>query len=92
MSKQPIFRKLTLSNYTVLLHTTAVRVVYSSTGRLTLVYEQHDIASQKTLNCERLKSDLDMANDKNWTITIQTLAQQISSSCKLRVFLSAAVH
>ena len=44
--EQPIVRKLTPNNNnTVLLCISAVRVINPSTGRSTLVYEQHDTAS-----------------------------------------------
>ena len=44
-NKQPRIRKLTPNNNTVLLRTSAVRVVDPSTGRSTFVYAQYDTAS-----------------------------------------------
>ena len=64
--EQPIVRKLTpIYNNTVLLRTSAVRVINPSTGRTTLVYAQHDTASQAILISERLKNELNLAVDKN---------------------------
>ena len=55
-------------------------------GKL-LVYAQHDTVSQATLISERLKNELDLAADKNWTIAIRTLAQQATSSGGLTEFI-----
>ena len=63
--EQPIVRKLTPNNNnTVLLRTSAVRVINPSTGRSTLVYVQHDTALQATLISERLKNEFNLAVDK----------------------------
>ena len=79
--EQPTVRKLTPNNNnTVLLRTTAVRVINSSTRRSTLVYAQHDTASQDTSISERLKNELDLAVDKKRNITIRNLAQKTTSS------------
>ena len=86
--EQPIVRKLTPNNNnnTVLLRASAVRVINPSTGRFTLVYAQHDTASQAILISERLKNELDLAVDKKRNITIRTLAQQRTSSGVLTEF------
>ena len=77
--EQPIVRKLTPNNNnTVLLCTSAVRVINPSTGRSTLVYAQHDTASQATLISERLKNK-NLVVDKKRNITIRTLAPQTTS-------------
>ena len=75
--EQSIVRKLTSNNNnTVLLRTSAMSVINLSTGKSTLVYAQHDSASQATLIPERLKNEL----------TIRTLAQQTTSSGGLTEF------
>ena len=62
--EQPIVGKLTPNhNNTVLLRTSAVRVINPSTGRSTFVYAQHNTASQATLISERLKNVLNLAVD-----------------------------
>ena len=82
--EQPIVRKLAPNNInTVLLRTSAVRVINPRTKRSTLVYAQHDTASQATLISERLKNEFDLALDKKRNITIQTLAQQTTRSGEL---------
>ena len=84
--EQPIVRKLTSNNNnTVLLCTSAVRVINPSTGRSTLVYAQHDTASQATLISERLKNK-NLVVDKKRNITIRTLGPQTSSSGGLTDF------
>ena len=92
--EQPIVRKLTPNNSnTVLLRTSAVRVINPSTGRSTLVYAQHDTASHAKLISERLKNELNLAVDKKRNITIRTLAQQTISSSGVKEFYSpVAVH
>ena len=91
--EQPIVRISTPNtNNTVLLRTSAVRVINRSTGRSTLVYGQHGTASQATLISERLKNELNLAVDKKRNVTIRTLAQQTTSSGGLRVYPSVAVH
>ena len=85
-NEQPIVRKLTPDNNTVLLRTSAVRVTNASTGRSTLVYVQHDTAPQATLISESLKNELDLAVDKKRNITIRTLAQETTSSGGLTEF------
>ena len=76
-NEQPIVRKLTPNNNnTVLLRTSAVRVINPSIRRSTLVYAQHDTAAQATLISERLKNELNLAVDKKRNITIRALAQQ----------------
>ena len=85
--EQPIVRKLTPNNNnTVLLSTNAMRVINPNTGRFTLVYAQHDTASQATLISEKLKNELNLTVDKKRNITIRTLAQQTTSSGGLTEF------
>ena len=86
--EQRIVRKLrhNNNNNTVLLRTSAVRVNNPSTKRSTLVYAQHDTASQATLITETLKNELNLAVDIKRNITIQTLAQQTTSSGELTEF------
>ena len=85
--EQSIVRKLTPNdNNTVLLCTSAVRVINPSTWRSTIVYAQHDAASLATLIFERLKNELDLAVDKKRNITIPILAQQITRSGGLTEF------
>ena len=85
--EQSIVRKLTPNNYnTVLLCTSAVRVINPSTRRSTLVYAQHDTAAQATLISERLKNELNLAVDKKRNITIRALAQETICSGGLTEF------
>ena len=65
---------------TVLLRTSAVRVVNLSNGRSTLAYAQHDTASQATLISDTLKEELGLKVEPDPTITIRTLADQ-SARC-----------
>ena len=72
---QPIVGKLAPNeNNTVLLRSSAVRVINPCTGRSTLVCAQHNTASQATLISERLKNELNLTVDKKRNITIRTLA------------------
>ena len=85
--EQSIVRKLTPNNdNTVLLRTSAVRVINPSTWRSTIVYAQHCTTSQVTLICERLKNELNLVVDKKRNITIPTPVQQTTSSSGLTEF------
>ena len=91
--EQAIVRKLTRNNNNnnVLLRTSAVRVIDPSTRRSTLVYAQHDPASRATPISERLKNEPNLAVDKKRNITVQTLAQQTTSSGALTEFTVQAL-
>ena len=61
-NEYPVVRKLTPGNITIMFCTGAVTFINPCTGRSTLVYAQHDAASQAA--SERLKNELDLATDK----------------------------
>ena len=85
--EQPIVGKLTsYNNNTVLLRTSALRVINPSTGRSTLVYAQHDTASLSTLISEWLKNELSLVVDKKQNRAIRTLSQQTTSNGGLTEF------
>jgi len=56
---------LSPANNGILLRTSAVRVIIPLTGKSTLAYAQHDMASQATLISERLKNGLGLEVEKN---------------------------
>ena len=64
---------------TVLLRTSAVRVINQSNGRSTLAYAQHDTASQVTLISEALKDELGLQAVPDPAITVRTLADQTAT-------------
>ena len=64
---------------TVLLRTSAVRVINQATGRSTLAYAQHDTDSQATLISDSLREELGLEDTTNSSITIRTLAEQTAS-------------
>ena len=64
---------------TVLLRTSAVRVINQTTGCLTLAYAQHDTASQATLISDSLREELGLEVTTDPFITIRTLADQTAS-------------
>ena len=61
---------------TVLLRTSAVRVINQTTGCSTLAYAQHDTASQATLISDSLREELGLEVTTDPFITIRTLADQ----------------
>ena len=65
---------------TVLLRTSAVRVINRSNERSTLAYAQHDTASQVTLISEALKDELGLQAVPDPAITVRTLADQTATS------------
>ena len=79
-------KTIPVKNNNVLLRTSAVRVVNPHTGKSTLVYAQHDTASQATLVSERLINELNLKVDTNHSISIRTLAQQATRSVGLVEF------
>ena len=64
---------------TVLLRTSAVRVINQTTGCSTLAYAQHDTASQATLISISLREELGLEVTTDPFITIRTLADQTAS-------------
>ena len=65
---------------TVLLRTTAVRVINRSNGRSTLAYQQHDTASQVTLISEALKDELGLQavpDQLRWPNGIERLSLEL---------------
>ena len=64
---------------TVLLRTSAVRVINQTTGCSTLAYAQHDTASQATLISDSLREELGLEVTTDPFITICTLADQTAS-------------
>ena len=64
---------------TVLLRTSAVRVINQTTGCSTLAYAQHDTASQATLISDLLREELGLEVTTDPFITIRTLADQTAS-------------
>ena len=79
-------RKLIPATNNVLLRTSAVRVINPRTGKSTLVYAQHDTASQVTLISKRLKDELNLEVNSNSGVTIRTLAEQTTNSEGLTQF------
>ena len=67
-------------NTNVLLCTSAVRVINPRTRNSTLVYAQHDTASQVTLVSERLVNELDLNVNSDHVINIWMLAEQTTKS------------
>ena len=65
-----------LDKRTVLLRTSAVRVVNPDTGLSTLAYAQHDTGSQVTLISDNLMKELGLNSTPDPTVTIRTLADQ----------------
>ena len=57
---------------TVLLRTSAVKVINQATGRLTLAYAQHDTASQAILISDSLREELGLEVTTDSSITIRT--------------------
>ena len=72
---------------TVLLRTSAVRVINQATGRSTLPYAQHDTVSQTTLILDSLREELGLEVATDRSITIRTLADQ-TARCKGRTDFS----
>ena len=64
---------------TVLLRTSAVRVINQSNRRSTLAYTQHDTASQVILISEALKDELGLQAVLDPAITVRTLADQTAT-------------
>ena len=77
---QVLTRKAVPGSSTILLCTSAVKVIHPSTGKAMHAYAQHDTALQATLISESLKNELGLGTDHNRNITIRTLAQQSTSS------------
>ena len=69
-----------IANTNVLLRTSAVQVINPRTGNSTLVYAQHDTASQVTLVSERLVNELDLNVNFDHVLNIRTLAEQTTKS------------
>ena len=69
-----------IANTNVLLCTSAVRVINPRIGNSTLVYAQHDTASQVTLVPERLVNELDLSVNSDHALNIRTLAEQTTKS------------
>ena len=65
-----------IANTNVLLRTSAVRAINPRTGNSTLVYAQHDTASQVTLVSERLVNELDLNVNSDHVLNIRTLGEQ----------------
>ena len=63
-----------LDKRTILLRTSAVRVVNPNTGLSTLAYAQHDTGSQVTLIPDNLRKELGLNTTPDPTVTIRTLA------------------
>ena len=64
---------------TVLLRTSAVRVINQTTGFSTPAYAQHDTASQATLISDSLREELGLEVMTDSSINIRTLADQTAS-------------
>ena len=64
---------------TVLLQTSAVRVINQTTGRSTLAYAQHDTASQASLISDSLQKELGLEVTPDPCVNIRTLADQTVS-------------
>ena len=79
-------RKLISATNNVLLRTSAVRVINPRTGKSTLVYAQHDTASQVTFISRRLKDELNLEVNSDSGVTIRTLAEQTINSEGLTQF------
>ena len=79
-------RKLIPAINNVLLRTSAVRVINPRTGKSTLVYAQHDTASQVTLIFKRLKDELNLEVNSDSGVTIRTLAEQTTNGEGLTQF------
>ena len=69
-----------IANTNVLLGTSAVRVINPRTGNSTLVYGQHDTASQVTVVSERLVNELDLNVNSDHVLNIRMLAEQTTKS------------
>ena len=67
----------------VLLHTSAVRVIHPNTSESTLVYAQHDTASQVTLISDVLKTELGLETNSDPKVKIRTLSDE-TVDCKGR--------
>ena len=65
-----------LDKGTVLLPTSALRVVNPDTGLSTLAYAQHDTGSPETLVSDNLRKELGLNTAPDPTVTIHTLADQ----------------
>ena len=72
---------------TVLLRTSAVRVINQASGRSTLAYAQHDTASQATLISDSLKEELGLEVTTDLSTIIRTLADQ-TASCIGKTYFS----
>ena len=75
-----------IGNKCFLLRTSAVRVINPRTGNSTLVYAQHDAASQATLISVRLVNELDLNVNTDHALKIQTLAKQTTQSAGFTEF------
>ena len=71
-----IYNRGSASGSVVLLRTGAVKVINPVTGKSTLVYAQHDTASQATLVSKKLRDELDLDTIDDPTVTIKTLGDQ----------------
>ena len=65
-----------LDKRTVLLRTSAIRVVNPDTGLSTFAYAQHDTGSQVTLISNNLRKELGLYTTPDPTVTIRTLADR----------------
>ena len=71
-----------IANTNVLLRTSAVRVINPRTGNSTLVYAQHDTASQATLISHKLVNELDLNVNTDHALNSRTLAEQTTKSAE----------
>ena len=69
-----------VENGVVLMRTSAVKTVNPATGKSSLVYAQHDTASQATLISETLKAELGLRATPDPTVSFRTLANEKVSS------------
>ena len=69
-----------VENGVVLMRTSAVKIVNPTTGKSSLVYAQHDTASQATLISETLKAKLGLRASPDPTVSLRTLANEKVSS------------
>ena len=69
-----------VENGVVLMRTSAVKTVKPATGKSSLVYAQHDTASQATLISETLKAELGLQATPDPTVSLRTLADEKMSS------------
>ena len=69
-----------VENGVVSMRTSAVKIVNSTTGNSSLVYAQHDTASQATLISETLKAEFGLQATPDPTVSLRTLANERVSS------------